>query len=170
LNPNITACGRYFLIKTINDDDQIPHSRRTQEAPGRTGGAQDHPEAADRQGHQGCQGAGDLSENAEYAEAKSQQGENESRIAELEMTIKNSEVVSEIGGKSEIHIGSVVKAKFNGSEMEFQIVGSNEADPGSFKISNESPMGRVFMGKKKGDAVEAETPSGKIKYKILEVK
>ena len=112
---------------------------------------------------------GDLSENAEYSEAKSQQGENELRIAELEMMIKDSEVVSVEGNGDGIQIGSKVKAKFNGSEMEFQIVGSNEADPGNLKISNESPMGKAFLGKKKGDSVEADTPSGKIKYKILEV-
>lgn len=113
---------------------------------------------------------GDLSENAEYSEAKRQQGENETRIAELEMVIKNSMVVEHDEKNKDIQMGSRVKVKFNGSEMEFQIVGSNEADPGSFKISNESPMGKAFMDKKKGDKVEADTPGGKVKYTILDVK
>lgn len=113
---------------------------------------------------------GDLSENAEYSEAKRQQNENESRIAELEMSIKDSKVVEHDKSNGGIQMGSKVKVKFNGSEMEFQIVGSNEADPGSFKISNESPMGKAFMDKEKGDKVEVDTPSGKIKYAILDVK
>jgi transcription elongation factor GreA len=112
---------------------------------------------------------GDLSENAEYSEAKRQQGENETRIAELEMTIKNSQIVEHDSFVNGIQMGSKVKVKFNGSEMEFQIVGSNEADPGNFKISNESPMGKAFMDKKKGDKVEVETPGGKVKYAILDV-
>jgi transcription elongation factor GreA len=113
---------------------------------------------------------GDLSENAEYTEAKRQQGENESRIAELEMIIKDSQVVQHDGKNNGIQMGSRVKVKFDGSEMEFQIVGSNEADPGSFKISNESPMGKAFMDKNKGDKVEVETPAGRMKYTILDVK
>lgn len=113
---------------------------------------------------------GDLSENAEYSEAKRQQSENEARIAELEMVIKDSEVVSYDKSSGLVQMGSKVKVKFNGSEMEFQIVGSNEADPKEMKISNESPMGKAFMGKNKGDSVEVDTPSGKIKYIILDVK
>jgi len=113
---------------------------------------------------------GDLSENAEYSEAKRQQGENETRVAELEMLIKSSQVVKHNNSAKGIQMGSIVKVKFNGSEMEFQIVGSNEADPGNFRISNESPMGKAFMEKKKGDKVEVDTPSGKAKYTILDVK
>lgn len=114
---------------------------------------------------------GDISENAEYTEAKRQQSENESRIAELEMIVKNSEIVEHDDNLQGIQMGSVVKVKFNGSETEFEIVGSNEIDPANFKISNESPMGKAFMGKNKGDEVEVDTPgNGKIKYKILDVK
>lgn len=113
---------------------------------------------------------GDLSENAEYAEAKSQQNENESRIAELEMVIKNSQVVEKDESASGVQMGSKVKVKFNGSEMEFTIVGSNEADPASFKISNESPLGKAFMGHSKGDKVDVNTPKGTISYTILGVK
>jgi transcription elongation factor GreA len=113
---------------------------------------------------------GDLSENAEYSEAKRQQGENENRIAELEMIIKNSQVVEHDDSMKGIQMGSKVKVKFNGSEMEFQIVSSNEADPAQFKISNESPMGKAFIGKNKGDKVEVITPGGAVKYAILDVK
>ncbi len=113
---------------------------------------------------------GDLSENAEYSEAKRQQGENENRIAELEMIIKNSQVVEHDNSMKGIQMGSKVKVKFNGSEMEFQIVSSNEADPAQFKISNESPMGKAFIGKNKGDKVEVITPGGAVKYTILDVK
>ena len=113
---------------------------------------------------------GDLSENAEYSEAKRQQAENETRVAQLEMMIKNSEVAERDASSDCVQLGSAVKVKFNGSEMEFQIVGSNETSPEEMKISNESPMGKAFMGKCKGDSVEAETPSGKMKYKILDIK
>jgi transcription elongation factor GreA len=113
---------------------------------------------------------GDLSENAEYAEAKSQQNENESRIGELEMILKNSEVVEKDASQKGVQMGSKVKVKFNGNEIEFEIVGSNEADPANFKISNESPLGKAFWGHQGGDDVEVLTPKGSIKYKILQVK
>jgi len=113
---------------------------------------------------------GDLSENAEYSEAKSQQAENEARIAELEFMLKEATVVAYDSESSVVQMGSKVKVKFNGSEMEFQIVGTNESDPSNFRISNESPMGKSFMGHCKGDEVDVETPAGQKKYKILEVK
>lgn len=113
---------------------------------------------------------GDLSENAEYSEAKRQQAENEARIAELEFMLKESTVVKYDKTSGGVQMGSKVKVKFNGSEMEFQIVGSNEANPNELKISNESPMGKAFMGHSKGDKVEVDTPAGKMKYEILDVK
>lgn len=113
---------------------------------------------------------GDLSENAEYAEAKSQQNENESRIAELEMIVKNSEIVEKDDSRKGAQIGSVVRVKLNKNEMEFTIVGSNEADPANFKISNESPLGKAFMGNNAGDNVKVSTPKGVIEYKIVDVK
>ncbi len=113
---------------------------------------------------------GDLSENAEYSEAKHQQAENEARIAELEFMLKESTVVTHDKATDKVQMGSQVKVKFDGSETEFTIVGSNEANPGEMKISNESPLGKGFLGKKKGDEVEIDTPGGKVKYKILEVK
>lgn len=113
---------------------------------------------------------GDLSENAEYSEAKRQQAENEARVAELEFMLKDSTVVSYDKTSASVQMGSRVKVKFNGSEMEFQIVGSNEADPAELKISNESPMGKAFMGKEKGDKVIVKTPAGEVEYRILDVK
>jgi transcription elongation factor GreA len=113
---------------------------------------------------------GDLSENAEYSEAKRQQAENEARVAELEFMLKESVVVSHDKKTDLVQMGSSVIVEFNGSSMEFKIVGSNEASPGEMKISNESPLGKGFIGKKKGDNVEIETPAGKVKYKIIEVK
>ncbi len=112
---------------------------------------------------------GDLSENAEYSEAKREQAENEVRIAELEILIKNSQVVEHAKKTSVIEIGSSVETKLNGKKVIFHIVGASEANPAEFKISNESPLGKAFLGKKKGEVAEAETPGGKISYKILKV-
>lgn len=113
---------------------------------------------------------GDLSENAEYSEAKSQQSENEARIAELEFMLKEVTVVTHDTTTDSVQIGSIVVVNFNGSKMEFKIVGSNEASPAEMKISNESPIGKGFIGKKKGDNVEISTPNGNMKYEILDVK
>lgn len=113
---------------------------------------------------------GDLSENAEYAEAKTQQNENESRVAELEMILKNSQVVEKDDSQKGVQMGSVVKVKLNKNEMEFTIVGSNEADPANFKISNESPLGKAFMGHVAGDKVKVLIPKGVIEYTIISVK
>jgi len=113
---------------------------------------------------------GDLSENAEYSEAKSQQSENEARIAVLESTIKNSQVVDDSASTDGlIKIGSDVGVKFNNKEVTFHIVGASEADPTNFKISNESPIGKALLGKKVGDEAKVETPSGMMKYSILSV-
>lgn len=127
----------------------------------RQGIAQDIKEAKEQ---------GDLSENAEYSEAKRQQAENEARVAELEVMIKNSQVVEKNGNSNgNVEIGSDVEVKFNGDKITFHIVGASEADPADFKISNESPMGKAFIGKKKGETAEVETPGGMVKYKILKV-
>ncbi len=112
---------------------------------------------------------GDLSENAEYSEAKRLQGENERRIMELENSIRTSKVVNYDKKSQAIQMGSRVKVKFNGIEQIFDIVGSNEVDPLGSKISNESPIGRALMGKSVGDKVIVETPSGKKMYEVVEV-
>jgi len=114
-----------------------------------------------------AKGQGDLSENAEYAEAKENQGFNEGRIMELEQMIKEAVVISKTHKDDKVNVGAVVKAKSGGEAFVFNIVGSEEADPASGKISNESPLGKAFLGHKKGDEVEVETPRGKVKYKIV---
>lgn len=113
---------------------------------------------------------GDLSENAEYSEAKHHQNENETRIAELEAELKESIVAAPHKKSSTVQIGSTLEVKLHGKEMKFEIVGSNEVDPSRGKISSESPIGREFMGKSKGDVVTVAAPAGNVKYEILSVK
>jgi transcription elongation factor GreA len=111
---------------------------------------------------------GDLKENAEYTEAKRQQRENESRIMYLENAMRTYKVVDHNGDSGSVEIGSKIKVKNGGKEMVFHIVGSGEADPGQGKISNESPIGKSFLGKKQGDTVEVILPNGKeLNYEIL---
>lgn len=112
---------------------------------------------------------GDLSENAEYSEAKHEQSENESRIAELEASLKEAVVARHNNKSSGVQIGSVVKTLLRGREMAFTIVGSNEVDPSAGKISHESPLGKAFLNKEKGSRVSVETPAGNMEYDILEV-
>jgi transcription elongation factor GreA len=113
---------------------------------------------------------GDLSENAEYAEAKDAQAFNEGRIAELYQKLKNLTVVENGRGHDKVGMGSKVKAKSAaGLEREFIIVSFNEADPAVGKISNESPLGVAFLNKKKGDKVIVNTPKGEIEYEILQI-
>lgn len=112
---------------------------------------------------------GDLSENAEYSEAKNHQNENESRIAELEGMLKDSVVAAKHKSTSTIGMGSKLGVKVHGKEFHFEIVGSNEVDPAAGKISNESPLGQAFLGKGKGDKVEVTTPAATVKYEIVSV-
>jgi transcription elongation factor GreA len=118
---------------------------------------------------------GDLSENSEYQEAKTEQAFIEGRILELDQMIKNAEIISEkkadMKGK-EVHVGTTVTVcnKTDGDDpIAYTIVGSTEADPLENKISNESPVGRSVLGKKKGDTVEVNTPAGMFKYEIIKV-
>lgn len=124
-------------------------------------------EIADR--IQSAKDLGDLSENAEYAEAKDAQAFNEGRIVELAALLKNVTVVHK-ESKSQVGMGSVVIVKSNGNSKEFTIVSFNEVDPLAGKISNESPLGRAFLNKKKGDVVTITTPKGETSYEIIEVK
>jgi transcription elongation factor GreA len=112
---------------------------------------------------------GDLSENAEYSEAKESQSKLESHIVELENIIRNASIIKKVHGKKTIDLGSTVKVEKDKKKFEYTIVGSNEASPENGKISNESPLGIAFMGKKEDDMVEVETPKGIVKYKILEI-
>jgi transcription elongation factor GreA len=111
---------------------------------------------------------GDLSENAEYSEAKDAQAFNEGRIAEITQILKNSTIVANTS-KNSIGLGSKIKVKFNNQEKEYDIVSFNEVDPLQNKISNESPLGQSFLGKKKGDKVLVNTPKGETEYEIISV-
>ncbi len=112
---------------------------------------------------------GDLSENAEYAEAKNDQSFTEGRIMEIENMFKNVVVISEEQSNGEVRVGSTIKVKSESGERAFTIVGSNEADPVNGRISNESPLGEGFLGKKVGDTVEVTVPKGVVNYKILAI-
>ena len=112
---------------------------------------------------------GDLSENAEYSEAKDAQALNEGRIMELAAILKNVTIVNKVADSEHIVMGSKIIAKLDGKEKEFTIVSFNESDPLNGMISNESPLGLAFIGKKKGDNVEVETPRGVMHYKIVKV-
>ncbi|MFH1254864.1 MAG: transcription elongation factor GreA [bacterium] len=112
---------------------------------------------------------GDLSENAEYAEAKDEQAFNDGRIGELMALLKNVTVVQNSGDKCKIGMGSKIKASSEGKTREFTIVSFNEANPSDGKISNESPLGVAFIGKKKGEKITVNTPRGSMVYEILEV-
>lgn len=111
---------------------------------------------------------GDLSENAEYHEARERQSFVEGRIQELEALIGNAVIIENNKKKSDVvELGSIVHATCdNGMKIKYQIVGHSEADPASGKISHESPLGRAFIGKGVGHEFEIEVPAGKIKCKI----
>jgi len=116
---------------------------------------------------------GDLSENAEYSEAKSQQRENEGRIIRLENIIRTYKIADKKKPDGKIGLDSIIEVENKGlkKKMTFHIVGSNEADPASGKISNESPIGKAFLNKKKGDEVRIVLANGKkLDYKILNSK
>ena len=118
-------------------------------------------------------GFGDLSENAEYDEAKTAQAENEQQIAELEQKIRNAKIINEKDIDLEtVQIGNIVTVhdlEFD-EDIVYTIVGSTEVSLAENKISNESPLGKALLGSKVGDTVEVNAPAGIIKYKILDLK
>jgi len=113
---------------------------------------------------------GDLSENAEYSEAKDAQALNEGRIIEVSQLLKNVTVVEGESNGSEITLGSKIEVEVNGVSKEFEIVSFNEVDPAAGKISNESPLGQSFIGKTKDDLIMIKTPGGEKVYKIIKIK
>ncbi len=118
-------------------------------------------------------GFGDLSENSEYDEAKNAQASNEIKIAELENKLRYARIIdeSEIDTKT-VQVGNRVKVldmEYN-EEVEYTIVGSTEVDLSQNRISNESPIGAALLGAKKNQVVEAQTPGGVAKFKILAIK
>ncbi len=122
---------------------------------------------------------GDLSENMEYTSAKEEQAFNEGRILELEKIIKEASVIKEPAknGRKIVQIGSVIEVKMmdkenkvKGDKQTFTIIGSQESDPLEGKISDESPLGKAFLGHRVNEIIEVDTPRGKVKYKIVGIK
>lgn len=113
---------------------------------------------------------GDLSENAEYHDAKDEQGFVAGRIMEIENLINKSEVISESTSKDIVNIGSTIRVMCGPQEFTYTIVGSNEANPSQGLISNESPIGRAFLGSKKGEKVTVVIPRGEMECEVLEIK
>jgi transcription elongation factor GreA len=112
---------------------------------------------------------GDLSENAEYQEAREMQANIENRIAIIEDTLKTAQIVGDRHTDS-IGMGSAVKVqKAGGVDQSFKIVGSEEVNAHNGKISNQSPLGLALIGKRKGDEVKVSTPKGPVSYRILSV-
>jgi transcription elongation factor GreA len=112
---------------------------------------------------------GDLSENSEYQEAREAQELLEQKILEIEEHIRNAVVIKKDQGTDEVRIGSTVVVESQDGKETYTIVGSNEARPSENKISNESPMGKAFLGHKVGDRAEVKTPIGIMPYKILQI-
>ena len=116
---------------------------------------------------------GDISENAEYDEAKNEQAQVEERIMKLENMIRRAVIIDESSiDVNVVTIGSIVKVKDLEFEQddEYTIVGSAEADPYDGKISNESPVGKALLGRRTGDTVEVQVPDGTAKFEILEIR
>jgi transcription elongation factor GreA len=119
-----------------------------------------------------ARGFGDLSENAEYDDAKNEQSRLEAQILELENTLRTAIVIDESKISTDsVNIGTTVRIHDSGmdEEEEYTIVGARESDPNSNKISNESPLGAALLGKKKGDRVKVQVPSGIIDVKIVDI-
>ena len=113
---------------------------------------------------------GDLSENAEYHEAKDEQGMIESRIREINEILRTAEFAGDHDSGHTIEIGSEITVDIEGEVRDFTIVGFNEQNPSEGKISNESPMGQAFIGHAEGDMIDIKVPKGILKIKILKVK
>ncbi len=116
---------------------------------------------------------GDIAENAEYDDAKNDQALLEHRIAMLEERLLSARVITKKDiAKDVVSIGSHVRLRDVDAKqtVEYHIVGSAEANPAENKLSNESPVGKAILGRKKGETVEVATPRGALKYKILEIK
>jgi transcription elongation factor GreA len=114
---------------------------------------------------------GDLSENSEYDEAKTEQGKLYSKIAEIRNLIENAEIITKSDETDKVGIGSVVTVRDIELDIEetYRVVGSQEADPIQRKISDDSPFGRGLLGRKAGDRVEIEAPAGRLQFEILKI-
>ena len=115
---------------------------------------------------------GDLKENADYHDAKEQQGFIEGRIQHIEAILRDATIIEDNGPSDEVRIGSTVIIREEGmnEDEEYKIVGSAEANPRERKISGKSPIGAALLGKKKGRKVKVQTPDGPVKFKIIDVR
>lgn len=112
---------------------------------------------------------GDLSENEEYSSARAEQKRAETRILEIEDILKNAHIIQS-SSSDKITIGTTVTVEANSKQQIFSIVGPVEANPLEGKISNESPIGKILLGRKVGESAELHTPKGTTIYKIIEIK
>jgi len=112
---------------------------------------------------------GDLSENADYAQAREEQSFIEGRVLEIEDIIKNAEIITKNSHGTTVTIGSTVTVNINGQGKKYTIVGSNEANPKQGKISNESAVGKALLGSKVNAKIKVATPSGEMDYEILSI-
>lgn len=113
---------------------------------------------------------GDLSENAEYHNAREEQAQTEARISEVEYILKNSEVMENKHSNGSVEIGNTVKLKGEKGTVEYTIVDSVEADPAERKISDASPIGQALLGKKVGEKVKISLPTGEHSYTVKDIK
>jgi len=151
VNNKPTYISREGLDQLRHELDEMVSVRRP-EVAGRIHDAKEH---------------GDLSENAEYEDAKNEQAFVEGRIQTLEALIKNATLIDEHPSKEMVQIGSTVTVRGPEGEVSFTIVGSTEARPTEGRISNESPVGRALLGRKKGDKIIVRVPDGDISYAVL---
>ncbi len=112
---------------------------------------------------------GDLKENAEYHEAKDEQGFIEGRILELENILKTAKIVMKKKSSDIVSVGSRIIIEKEGENMEFTIVGSTEANPSAGKISLDSPLGQAFLNKKVNEICQVKLPAGEVEYKIIKI-
>ncbi|MFM2106500.1 MAG: hypothetical protein RL338_1532 [Chloroflexota bacterium] len=154
MNSKPTYLSRDGLEKLRAELDEMVNRRRP-EVASRIHDAKEH---------------GDLTENAEYEDAKNEQAFVEGRIQQLEALIKNATIIDENHSSDHVGIGSTVHLESTGGGTEtFTIVGSAEAKPAEGRISNESPVGRALLGKKKGEKVVVRTPGGDATYTIVKI-
>ncbi len=113
---------------------------------------------------------GDLSENAEYHQAREDMSWAQGRLEEIDQILQNAQIFDKSAGKDEVQIGCTVVVKVNGKEKEFTIVGPQEVNPAKGYISNESPLGEALIGHSRGDKVTITTPAGKQVYEIVKIK
>jgi len=149
-----TYLSREGLEELKNELDEMTNVRRA-EVAARIHDAKEH---------------GDLSENAEYEDAKNEQAFVEGRIQTLQALIKNATLIEENHSSDHVQIGSTVTVDGEDGEETFTIVGSTEARPSNGRISNESPVGRALLGRKKGDKVVVHAPAGDMTFAITNIK